>query len=129
MPDIKTNLLNPLPPTILNVEDSVGILNSNPVYCGDRSYSLISTDNNPVSLSLLSCATDCLKLTSSGNTVTISFTAVTYAYLGFNLPFTLHIVLQKYSAIPEAANPQTSFTFNAIIYAHDSCMSTVFNAP
>lgn len=129
MPDIKTNLLNPLPPMILNVEDSVGIFNSNSVYCGGRTYSLASTDNNPMSISLLSCATDCLQLTSSGNTVTISFTAVTAGYLGLKLPFTLHVVLQKYAAIPEAANPQTSFPFNAIVYAHDSCMSTVFNAP
>jgi hypothetical protein len=128
MPDIKTNLLNPLPPTIFSIEDSLGIANTNPTYCGGRYYSLESTDSNPLSLNLLSCVTNCLKLTSSVNTLTISLNVVDRAYLGLSLPFTLIVSQQKYYSIPEAPNPTMTYQFNAITFAHDSCMSAVFNS-
>lgn len=128
MPDIKTNLLNPLPPTIFNIEDSLGIANANPAFCGGRFYSLKSTDSNPLSLNLLSCVTNCLKLTSSVNTLTISLNVVDKAYLGLSLPFTLTVSLQKYDSIPQASNPTTTYQFNALTFAHDSCMGAVFNS-
>ena len=100
MPDIKTNLLNPLPPTVLSIADSVGTLNANPNFCKDRIYSISSTDNNPLALDLLACGFSCLKFTSTGNTLTISLKVMDRAYLGLSLPFVLQVVLKDYSTIP-----------------------------